>query len=152
MPAQVSANLVNRRVRNNRIEFGKIFRLVVIRFSCGRPTQSGQVLSQREMRQHPFHPRHIGWMVQVLRIALLSHSERGLGQPRLNRQHRSRILRGLRVVLPGKRKHLANVIDILLAQLYALGVGARVVIALRQSKPTGTKNADHLRRICEILP
>ena len=81
---------------------------------------------------------NIGGVVQILRIAPLGDGERGLGQPGLDGHHGVGILGGLRVGLAGEHEHLADMVDILLALLDRFGIGAGVVVALRQAQPAGT--------------
>ena len=86
------------------------------------------------MRQLLAETRHVGRMIQVLRVALFGDRERCFGQPRFDGQHGRGIFARLRVRLAGQRENLAHMLDILLALLCRLGIRARVVVALRQSQ------------------
>ena len=80
-------------------------------------------------------------MVQVLGIALLGHSEEALASRVSIASTVFCILRRLRVVLAREHKHLAHVVNILLAQLHTRSIGPRVRVALRQPKPARTKKS-----------
>ena len=90
-------------------------------------------------------------MIQILRVARLGDGERSLGQPRFDGQHGFCIFGGLRFGLAGEHEHLAYVVDILLALLDGFGVGARVVVALRQAQPAGAIEADDRVRVGKVL-
>ncbi len=151
VPAQIGPDLVDRRVGHQRVELGKELRLHVVGLARGGRMCRGHIIGQRKMRQLLAEAGHVGGVIQVLRVALLGNGERGLGQARLDGQHGLGVFGGLRLRLAGQHKDLVHVGHVLLPLLHALGVGAGVVVALRQAQPARAIEADHRCRVGKVL-
>ncbi len=151
VPAQVGLDLVQRRIGQQRIELREKLRLGIVHLAGGGRVVRGHIVGQGKVRQLLGEAGHVRGMVQVLRVALLGDGERGLGQAGFDSQHCPGIFGGLRLRLARQRKYLLHVGHILLALLHALGVGARVVVALRQAQPARAIEADDRIGIGEVL-
>ena len=61
VPAQVSPDLVDRRVGHQRVELGKKLRLRIVRLAGGGRVRRGHIISQRKVRQLLFESRPRPW-------------------------------------------------------------------------------------------
>ena len=82
---------------------------------------------------------------------MFSDGEGSFGEAGLDGHHGVGIFGGLRFGFSGEDKHFVDVVDVLLTLLYGFGVGAEVVVALRQAQSASAVKGDDLVGIGEVL-
>ena len=151
MPAEIRPNLLDRGIGHQRVKFREKLRLHVVGLARGRGVRGGHVIGQRKVRQLLREGSHVSGVIQVLRVALLSNGQRGLGQAGFEGQHRLRVLGRLRLRLAGQHKHLVHMGHVLLSLLHRFSVGPSVVVALRQTQSSRAVERDNGTGVGKVL-
>ena len=112
--------------------------------SCG-------IGSQRKIRQLRREGSDVGGVVEVLRVALFRNGERRLRQMRFHLEDGLCIFGGFRFRFSRELEDLDHMSHILLALLDGFGIGAGVVIALRQTKAACPIRGDERGRVRVVL-